>query len=123
MDEEPEKRAISLHSLIKHLFTRNKNTTAVLNTKEKISIVGSSEKRLRPEVRAGLKENEIEATGPGHAEEKVIKKAEIEKLHPTEIGVSRPICLDCKSLILQKDIQTKTNFSGKKSKNRENEND
>jgi hypothetical protein len=67
-----------------------------------------------------LLEHEIIArsrTG-NHAEENVMDEATERNLTLVEIGVSRPICLDCEELIKDKGIETKTEFSGKISKNR-----
>jgi hypothetical protein len=113
MVNDPDKRAKELHSKIKHQFTRDKNTTAVLNTDSNTVIVGSNEVRLRKEQREELLENEIEATGMGHAEIKIIKKAEEINLTGTEIGSSRPICDECKNIIQENKIIARTEFKNK----------
>lgn len=111
---DPEKRANELHKKIKFKFTRDKNTTAVLNTDTDAIIVGSNEVRLRKEQREALYDNEIEATGQGHAEVTVINKAEELELNGTEIGVSRPICENCEKLIKENGIDNKTKFKSQK---------
>ncbi len=117
--KDAQKRAKELHSKIKHKHTRDRNTTAVLNTKENIAIVASNEVRLRREQREVLEKNEIEATGLGHAEETAINKTDEMNLTGKEIGVSRNICFDCEILIKKKGLKTKAGFSGKKSKKRQ----
>ena len=111
---DPEKRAKELHEKIKFKFTRDKNTTAVLNTDTNAVIVGSNEVRLRKEQREAMYNNEIEATGQGHAEVTVINKAEELELTGTEIGVSRPICKNCEELIKEKGVDNKTKFKSQK---------
>jgi len=110
MPKDPEIRAKEIHEAIKHQFTKDKTTTAVLNTEQEAVIVGTNELRLRKEQREILFENEIEATGFGHAEVKVIQKAEELNLTATEIGVSRPICEACEIVVKEKNIATNTKF-------------
>lgn len=117
---DPDKRAKELHSKIKHSHTQSKMTTAVLNTEEGKVLVGSSEKTLRKEVKEALEDHEIEAIGDGHAEETVIQNALTLGLQGTEIGASRPICLDCEQIIKENNIVAKTEFSGKTSFKRRN---
>lgn len=114
--KNPDERAKELHDKIKHKHTRDRNTTAVLNTETDIVIVGSNEIRLRKEQREAFNEKEVEATGIGHAEETVILKADELNIQGIEIGASRPICEDCQELIQEKNIKAKTELSGKKSK-------
>jgi len=116
--KKSHERAKELHDKIKNAYTKRNTTIAVLNTEEEITLVGSSEDALRKEVRESLEENEQEVKDKGHAEEKVIKSAKNQNLTPTEIGASRPICLDCEELIKENDIPTETPFSGKRSKKR-----
>ena len=82
--------------------------------------MGSSEGRLRKTIKKELYKFEIEAKGkPGkHAEEYVIDEAKKQNMKLTKIAVSRPICIDCQEIIEEKKIETKTAFSGKKSKKR-----
>lgn len=114
----PDKRAKELHNKLKFQYTKRSTTTAVLNTKEGTTLVSSSEKLLRKEVLLELKAHEKEAKGKGHAEEKLIAYSEILQLTPTEIGASRPICIDCEKLITEKQIEIKSDCSGKLSKKR-----
>ncbi len=119
-NKTPAERAKEIHNQIQNPIARNLSTIAVMNTEENSVIVGTSEKRLRAEQREVLTENEIEAKSISgdHAEQNVINEAKERNLKGTEIGVSRPICLECEELIKQEGIETKTEFSGKKSKNR-----
>lgn len=116
----PENRAIELHNKLSNERTKRHTTTAVGFTDSNISIVGSSEEYLRAEIREALLENEIPAKGkPGnHAEDNVIEVADDKKLTITDIGASRPICLDCEIKIKDRGIRAWTIFSGKKSKKR-----
>lgn len=117
---DPDKRAKELHETIKNTRTKNSSTIAVLNTEEGWALVGSSTEILQKEVRDKLDtEYELPVKGQGHAEEKVIRKAKEEGFTPTEIGASRPICLDCENLINENNIEIKTTLKGKKSKNRQ----
>jgi len=113
-------RAKELHESIESERTKRHTTTAVGNTEQDITIVGTSEDYFRPEIKSALIENEILAksrTG-NHAEENVIDEADERNLKITEIGASRPICLDCEIKIKEKGIEAKTEFSGKQSKKR-----
>lgn len=119
--ENPDKRAKELHGLIQNKVAQNFITIAVLNTEDEIVLVGTNERKLRKEQVEALKEHEKEAQSKEekHAEEKVIHKAQEMGLKGTEIGASRPICLDCEELIETHDIKAKTEFKGKKSKKRQ----
>lgn len=110
-----------MHGLIDNPIASDYTTIAVLNTEEGLALVGSSALSLDKRVRENLVSTEKEAKGTKgqHAEEKVIQLAKEEKLSPTEIGASRPICLDCEELLEENNILTKTKFSGKKSKKRQ----
>lgn len=118
---DPESRAKELHSLIKNKVARSFVTIAVLTTETETVIVGTNERKLREEQKDALFSEEIEAeTHMGkHAEENVIAFAKKIGLEGKEIGVSRPICLDCENLIKEEGILAKTIFKGKKSKNRQ----
>ncbi len=70
-------------------------TLAVTETKEGTTVVSSSEKALRPAVRALLKEGEIAAKGGGHAEVTGINAAKQMGLTPTGVAASRGICSSC----------------------------
>lgn len=119
-EQNPDERASFLHSLIKSSFARNQTTIAVGNTKEKVSIVGTNDKSHRKEVKEQLNENEILAKSKSgnHAEENVVAEAEERNLNLTEVGASRPICLDCEELLKSQEITLKTKTSGKKSRKR-----
>ncbi len=65
------KRAREIHEALSET-TRRFNTTAVGLSDDGRIIVGSNEVRLRPEQRNVLQRGEIEAIGPGHAEETVL---------------------------------------------------
>lgn len=118
--KNPHERANELHNLIADERKRRHTTTAVGNTAEEISIVGTNEEYMRIEIRKSLFEHEIVAksrTG-NHAEENVMDEAAERNLTLLEIGASRPICLDCEDKIKAFGIETQTEFSGKVSKNR-----
>ncbi len=118
--QNPDERAKELHNMLSDERKRKHTTTAVGNTTEDISIVGTNEEYLRMEIRRALESHEIIAKShPGnHAEENVIREAEARELTLFELGASRPICLDCENLLTNKNIEAKTDFSGKPSKNR-----
>ncbi len=119
--QNPDQRAKELHDLIGNKVAQNFVTIAVLNTESEMVLVGTNERKLRKEQVEALKEHEKEAQSKEekHAEEKVIQKAQEMGLKGTEIGTSRPICLDCEDLIKAHDITSKTAFKGKKSKKRQ----
>ena len=89
-----QQRANEIHSVLDKRAQRSR-TTAVTETKEGPKIVSSSEKRLTPAQRAKLKHDEMEGTGPGHAETTGIKAAKEKGLTPTGTAASRPICKEC----------------------------
>ena len=70
-------------------------TLAVTETKEGTSVVSSSEKALRPAVRALLKPGEVAANGAGHAEVTGVNAARQMGLTPTGVAASRGICPSC----------------------------
>jgi len=118
--KNPDKRAKELHNLLENERTKRHTTTAVGNTEQDITIVGTSEDYMRPEIKVTLLEHEIPSKSRkgNHAEENVMDEAGERNLNITEIGASRPICLDCEIKIKEKGIETKTKFSGKKSRKR-----
>jgi len=67
-------------------------TLAVTGTKEGTTVVSSSEKALRPAVRALLKPGEVAAKGAGHAEVTGVNAARQMGLTPTGVAASRGIC-------------------------------
>ncbi|MCR8559916.1 hypothetical protein KXD93_19855 [Mucilaginibacter sp. BJC16-A38] len=95
-------RANDIHSAVP-AATQNRTTIAVADgidaNGKAVRVVGSSENRLRPAQRQMLKSNEIEATGPGHAETTVLNHAVSNGISITDIGASRPICLLCQTAI------------------------
>ncbi len=113
-------RARELHDLIEDERKRRNTTTAVGNTAEQISIVGTNEEYMRFDIRNGLLPHEIiaKSRAGNHAEENVMDEAGERNLTLLEIGASRPICLDCETKIAARGIETQTEFSGKVSKNR-----
>lgn len=120
--KNPDKRAKELHEKIKDSRKKRSVTTAVRNTETEISIVGTSDRYLRKEIREALNENELEAKSilGNHAEQNVLAEAEKRNLTIVEIGASRPICLDCEEELKEKGIFSWSPFSGKKSRNRKN---
>jgi len=70
-------------------------TLAVTETKEGTTIVSSSEKALRPGVKALLKNGEVAAKGAGHAEVTGVNAAKQMGLTPTGVAASRGICPSC----------------------------
>jgi len=118
--KNPDERAKELHDLIEDERKKRHTTTAVGNTEEDITIIGTNEEYLRFEIRKGLHEHEIiaKSRAGNHAEENVVDEAENRNLTLVEIGASRPICLDCEEKIKAKGIDARTEFSGKTSKNR-----
>ena len=120
MEKNPDERAKELWNKLKHRFTRSVVTIAVGNTEENISLVGTSENRMRKEITNSLEEHEIiaEPNENTHAEEDVVAMAKLLKLKLQAMGASRPICIDCEDLLKKNDIEPKTELSGKKSKKR-----
>lgn len=118
--KNPDERAKELHDMVSDERKRKHTTTAVGNTLENVSIVGTNEEYLRMEIRRALEPHEIIAKSHlgNHAEENIIMEAETRDLTLFEMGASRPICLDCEDLLAEKKIEAKTSFSGKPSKNR-----
>lgn len=118
--KDSTKRAQELHDLIEDERKKRHTTTAVGNTDTDISIVGTNEIYLRTDIKRGLLAHEIVAKSkPGnHAEENILNTAAEKNLKIVNIGASRPICLDCEEKIKTLAIETNTEFSGKKSKNR-----
>lgn len=113
-------RAKELHEEIKDEFKRRKITIAVGNTTENIALVGTSERYMQSDILKALEEHEIVATPQvgKHAEEDILDEAQRRELTIETMGASRPICLDCEQLLVDKQIESKTPFSGKKSRNR-----
>ena len=70
-------------------------TLAITETKEGTTVVSSSEKTLRPAVKALLKDGEVAAKGAGHAEVTGVNAAKQMGLTPTAVAASRGICPSC----------------------------
>ena len=120
--KNPDLRAKELQNLHENERRKRHTTTAVGNTENETSIVGTNEPYLRKEVKTALNDHEIPAKSKegNHAEENVMDEADERKLNITEIGASRPICNDCENKIKKKGIFTRSKFSGKKSNKRKN---
>jgi RHS repeat-associated protein len=74
-------------------------TIGVTETKEGTTVVSSSEKALRPAVKALLKNGEVAAKGAGHAEVTGVNAAKQMGLTPTGVAASRGICPSCADYI------------------------
>jgi hypothetical protein len=79
-------------------------TTAVTETKEGVTYVGSSENALSKAQKAALKPGEVAAEGPGHAEVTTINAAKQAGHTPTATAASRPICPSCAQTIKQEGV-------------------
>ena len=119
-NKNPEERAKELLDKIKDDFKKRKITIAVGKTDSDFSLVGTSEKYMQNDVLNSIEKNEIVATPNQnkHAEEDIIDEAEKREVKITDIGASRPICIDCEEIIKENNITSHTEFSGKKSKKR-----
>lgn len=118
--KNPEERAKELYNLLPNERTKRHLPTAVGYTIENISIVGTSENYLRPEIKEALNKTGIPANSKqgNHAEENIQEEAGEKQLKVTDIGASRSICLDCEIKIKEKGIKACTIFSDKKSRKR-----
>jgi RHS repeat-associated protein len=98
-ESDLEERAKEINRTAPHFLARRLRTIAVIraraNDGSTTDIVASSEPALTKEQRAMLQSNEIEARGPGHAEDKALRLAQSLGLQPLEVAASRPICRDC----------------------------
>jgi hypothetical protein len=94
-----DSRAAEIHGALKSAVTRNSTTTAVASgttaNGRGVTLVGFSEKNLRPEQLAALKPGEIPVAGAGHAETTILAHAEANGITVTGIGASRGICSSC----------------------------
>jgi hypothetical protein len=97
-DANLAERANEIHTALPKA-TQTRTTTAVataVNQEGKeVTLVASSEKRLRPAQRAILKPNETAVIGAGHAEETIMNHANANGLKVKKIAASRPICSSC----------------------------
>jgi hypothetical protein len=100
-------RAEEIHQLVPKR-TQDKTTIAVTRAIKPdggtVYVVSSSERRLRPDQRKALKENEIAAHGPGHAEVTGVNCTIEQGWIPQAIAASRPICSHCKEFLSKKNV-------------------
>jgi RHS repeat-associated protein len=85
--------------------TQRRTTTAAASVRNPDgsiqTLIGSSEKALRPGQRAALRPNETAVTGGGHAEQTVINAAKASGQQVNAVAASRPICPSCAAAIQQ----------------------
>jgi RHS repeat-associated protein len=97
-----EQRAKDIHGTLSPI-TQTKTTTAVASatTAEgtNVTLVGSSEKNLRPAQIAALQPGEIPVSGVGHAEVTILNHASNNNMTVTAVAASRPICPNCATAI------------------------
>ncbi|WP_344810207.1 RHS repeat-associated core domain-containing protein, partial [Chitinophaga oryziterrae] len=95
-------RAKDVHDALP-LQTQSRTTTAVASATtsegENVTLVASSEPRLRPAQRAALRPGEVEVKGMGHAEQTIINHANANGMKVNEVAASRPICPSCAAAI------------------------
>lgn len=96
-------RAKELHSVLDERAQRAR-TTSVIDTKEGVRVVSSSEARLTPAQRAALAPNEVEGVGIGHAEVTGVNAAKQMGLNPTGAAASRPICSSCANTLQEQGV-------------------
>ena len=102
-----EDRVQEIHGAVKQA-TQNRTTIAILNTKEGMSIVASSETNLRIAQRKMLdlsKETEAVLTGHYHAGVRAILYAVQKGYTPTNIVASRRICKACADFLKQYGVE------------------
>lgn len=101
-------RAREIHSRLNPV-TQDKVTIAVVETKEGVRVVGSSEGGLRRASRADLKDGEVAVKGARgtHAEINAVKGAKDLGLTPTSVSPSRPACPNCQEAMKKIDLQIK----------------
>jgi RHS repeat-associated protein len=97
-----ETRSKEIHAALKPA-TQSRTTTAVATATtadgKTVTLVGSSEKNLRPAQRGALQPGEVAVSGPGHAEQTVINYASANGMQVTSVAASRPICPTCAAAI------------------------
>lgn len=103
-----EARAVELHSKVP-IPTQNRTTVAVATATDEagnsVSLVGSSERRLRPAQRDALNNGEVEVVGSGHAETTILRHANENNLTVTEMAASRPICEECYGSLINQGVK------------------
>lgn len=87
--------------------TQRAVTISVIETKEGVRVVSSSEGALRPAARAALIDGEVAAKGVSgtHAEVNGISAAKEMGLTPTGAAASRPICPSCAQHLEQQGVK------------------
>jgi len=87
--------------------TQRAVTISVIETKEGVRVVSSSEGALRPAARASLADGEVAAKGVAgvHAEVNGINAAKDMGLTPTGAAASRPICSSCAQQLEQQGVK------------------
>jgi hypothetical protein len=103
MEETPTLESLSLRANEIHSTlpsdTQNFNTTAVASATSsdgnRVTLVASNEKNLRPAQMAALKPGEIAVSGSGHAETTIIDYADANRMKVDAVAASRPICNSC----------------------------
>jgi len=97
-----EQRATEIQGVLKP-GTQSRTTTAVASATtaegQSATLVGFSEKNLRPVQRASLKPGEIPVSGVGHAETTILNHAKANGMTVSAVGASRPICSGCATAI------------------------
>jgi hypothetical protein len=92
-------RADELHGNLRGIANDRKTTAAVrAETPDGQSriIIGSSDDRVPAVQRRQMRPDEIEATGPGHAEVTAMREARRQGWKPREVAASRDICSICR---------------------------
>jgi hypothetical protein len=91
-------RATEIHGALP-LATQSRTTTAVASAAtaegNSVTLVGSSEVRLRPVQRAMLSPGEVAVSGQGHAEVTLLNYAQTNNMTVNAVAASRPICPGC----------------------------
>ncbi len=110
-------RAKEIHSAVP-TDTQGRTTIAVADATDvngnKVRIVGSSESSgLRKQQKALLQPGEVAATGLGHAEVTVVNFAKNNGLSISEIGASRPVCVNCYVFLHENNVIPVTPISKK----------
>ena len=104
--------------------TRSAVTVAVGRGESGQLYVSTSEKTTRPAVRDWATDNNatnVNSRTPNMHAEESLRNFAPEKM--TEVGSSKPICLDCETGMRKNDIDfNESNTSGKQSRNRKNTN-
>jgi RHS repeat-associated protein len=97
-------RANTIHGALDPI-AQSMRTTAVVQTADGATFVGSSQKLLSPAQRALLQPGEVAAQGAGHAEMTAVRAAEAAGQTPVAVGVSRTPCAACAAELAKKGIK------------------